>query len=69
MNCTALSAVELSASLHTIGRDAFNGCTGLAKMGFPEGLLEVQTAEFYNCTNLAQAELSDSVTTLWESAF
>lgn len=53
----------------TIGDNAFNGCTGLTSVTFPESLTTIDKRAFYNCIVLKSIILPESLTTLGEYAF
>ncbi len=69
-NCAALTDINLSETAATsIGNYAFNGCTALASVTFPETLLSIGGRAFLNCTALTAVTIPASVTSVGEWAF
>ena len=50
--CTALKEVNLSEGLETIGNETFRGCTSLRSIHIPKTVKKIESAAFWNCTNL-----------------
>lgn len=55
---SVLSNVVLSASLETVGPEAFSGCTNLTRAAFPAGLQSVKDKAFFHCPIEGEAVLS-----------
>ena len=74
-NCTALTAIEIPASVETIGVSAFSSCSSLATVTFEKGSRlktingDADSGAFANCTALTAIEIPASVETIGESAF
>ena len=56
-------------SLTTIGREAFDGCTGLTRITVPEGVTVIEGFAFYGCTALDTIELPTTLTEILSQAF
>ncbi len=78
-NCTALTSIEIPASVETIEAAAFKGCSKLATVAFEKGS-QLKTigggydggsfyGAFSNCTALTSIEIPASVETIEEAAF
>ena len=80
-NCTALTSIEIPASVETIGAAAFKGCSSLATVTFEKGS-QLKTigggylntsygfyGAFSNCTALKTIEIPASVETIKAAAF
>jgi hypothetical protein len=70
-NCSALAgALNLPASLSSIGCDAFDSCFGLTSVTFPDGLTTIDTEAFHNCYGLTgELILPASFTSIGIAAF
>lgn len=68
MSCTNLVKIELSDRINYIGERAFSGCTGLVSITIPEGVTTLQYT-FYNCINLKEVILPNTLTTLKEYSY
>ena len=74
--CTALTSIEIPASVETIGASAFKGCSSLATVTFENGS-QLKTigggssyyGAFSDCTALTSIEIPASVETIEASAF
>ena len=74
--CTALTSIEIPASVETIGASAFKGCSSLATVTFENGS-QLKTigggssyyGAFSDCTALTSIEIPASVETIKASAF
>ncbi|MBQ8333717.1 MAG: leucine-rich repeat domain-containing protein, partial [Clostridia bacterium] len=53
----------------SIGSNAFQDCTGITSITFPESLTTIGSYAFENCTGLIGFEIPDSVTSLAHHAF
>ena len=73
--CTALTAIEIPASVETIEESAFQGCSNLTTVNFEKGSqlktigIGYNSNVFANCTALTAIEIPASVETIGESAF
>ena len=73
--CTALTAIEIPASVETIEASAFYGCSSLTTVTFEKGS-QLKTiggghysGAFYGCTALTSIEIPASVETIEATAF
>ena len=68
--CTALREVRLSSSssLRVISDEAFDGCSSLQKVNFPDTLKEIRSDAFSG-TALTEFTAPDSLTDIWGYAF
>ena len=66
-----IKSVSIADSVETIGYSAFQGCTALERIGFPENekFVEIQSSTFYGCARLSEVEIPDSVTEIEVCAF
>ena len=71
MDCTALTSIEIPASVETIGNYAFKNCTSLKTVTFEKGskLKMIQYNTFRDCTSLTTIEIPASVETIERGAF
>ena len=60
---------EISYSVTRIGFAAFNSCSNLTSIEFPNSITYIGLAAFQNCTSLASVEIPNSVTEIDNSAF
>lgn len=76
-NCVNLTTVELPStitSIHGSGTEslsygAFQGCTSLTKINFPEGLKQIQYCAFKGCTKLANIIFPSTLEEIQFAAF
>ena len=69
-DCSALTSIEIPASVETIGAAVFQGCETLTTVTFEKGS-QLKTIEgvFYDCTSLVSIEIPASVETIGATAF
>ena len=58
-NITALSAIEIPASVTTIGKNAF-AYTGLVEVRIPAGVVAISDSAFYGCTALKNVIVAEN---------
>lgn len=61
MNNTSLQKIELQsvkASLRTIGKNAFKGCTSVEEVTIPKGILTVSNSAFEGCSGLTDVTIA-----------
>ena len=70
-DCTALTSIEIPASVETIGNTAFSDCSSLATVTFEKGsrLKTIGNNAYYRCTSLTSIEIPASVETIEKKAF
>ena len=71
MNCTALTSIEIPASVEAIEWGAFADCTSLQTVTFEKGsqLKTIESSVFSGCTSLTSIEIPASVEMIENSAF
>lgn len=60
---------EENSNLLNIGNNAFDGCTGLESIVFPNTLISIGSEAFFCCIRLAEVIIPRSVTTVGNNAF
>ena len=70
-DCTALTSIEIPASVETIGNTAFSDCSSLATVTFEKGsrLKTIGNNAYYRCTSMTSIEIPASVETIEKKAF
>lgn len=61
MNTTSLQKIDLQsvkASLKTIGKNAFKGCTSVEEVTIPKGILTVSNSAFEGCSGLTDVTIA-----------
>ena len=71
VNCTALTSIEIPASVEAIEWGAFADCTSLQTVTFEKGsqLKTIESSVFSGCTSLTSIEIPASVEMIENSAF
>ncbi|MBO4211321.1 MAG: leucine-rich repeat domain-containing protein, partial [Oscillospiraceae bacterium] len=65
----SITSVSLPNGLSSIGRYAFNSCSGLTAISFPSTLKTIGDHAFQYCTGLKSLSIPDGVTKISYSAF
>ena len=68
-NCTALTEINLPASLRLIETSAFLNCSGIVKLEFSEGLEKICGRAFLGCGTFESVKLPSTLTSVDTSAF
>ena len=68
-NCTALTSIEFSNNITSIGWGAFYNCTSLTSVVIPDSVTSIGNYAFYNCTSLTSVVIPDGVTSIGSDAF
>ena len=68
---TGLTGADLSeaSQMTEIGSSAFQGCTSLAEVSFPDRLETIESSAFRSCTSLAEALFPDGLSQIGSYAF
>lgn len=64
-----LKTVSLPVTATSIGRNAFNSCTGLTDITIPNGYTTIGDGAFWGCTGLLNVNIPASVTTINDVIF
>lgn len=67
--CTAMTSVEIPASIESIGDWAFAGCTGLTEIVLPDAVVSIGEGAFHGCENLTSVKLSANLESIDDFAF
>ena len=59
----------MGSGVTRIGYSAFNGCTGLTDIVFPESLRIIDDYAFRNCSSLTELDINNNITYIGEGAF
>lgn len=65
----SMKSLTLPSTLRTIGRAAFNECTGLTKLILPSKLKTISASAFWYCSNLEAVYIPPSVTSIGSNSF
>lgn len=68
-DCTALTSIEIPASVETIGNTAFSDCQSLKRITFPDRMVRFGEWAFYENESLQSVCIPEGVTTIPSSAF
>lgn len=66
---TAIESVSVPATVRSIGRNAFNGCSKLKRVILADGLKTIQDDAFANCTSLESIKLPSTLEFIGRTAF
>lgn len=67
-NCVNLQSIDVSNAT-SIGEGAFSGCMSLSDVKLSASLECIEDSTFYNCTDLTEINIPESVTEISEGAF
>ncbi|MDO4995245.1 MAG: leucine-rich repeat domain-containing protein [Bacteroidales bacterium] len=68
-NNTKMTKLTIGNSVTSIGRYAFQGCSGLTSVNIPNSVTYIGSSAFEGCSGLTSVNIPNSVTTIGESAF
>jgi len=66
---TALPAIDIPASVTSLGNYCFSNCSSLQSVALHNGLQKIGKMAFYFCTNLTDITLPETLTTISDQAF
>lgn len=66
---TAITEAVVSSAVTVIGTSAFQGCSNLSSVTFPDNLTTIGQSSFYQCTHLESVTIPSAVTTIQSTAF
>ncbi|MBQ9801763.1 MAG: leucine-rich repeat domain-containing protein [Clostridia bacterium] len=69
MDCDALAAITIPASVRVVGSQAFGSCDALETVQFLSGTRYIRSSAFHNCTRLNDLTLPDTLWEIREEAF
>lgn len=67
--CSALTNIDIPASVTRIGATAFSGCAALTSITIPEGVITIGDSAFYQCGSLSSVNIPSSVNSIGSRAF
>jgi len=65
----SIKSVVLSDGITSLGRNSFNGCTGLTSVTIPNSVTTIDACAFLGCHGLTAVSIPNTVTTIESSAF
>ena len=68
-HCCGLTAINIPASVTSIGDRAFVLCSGLTAINIPASVTSIGDSAFWGCTGLTAINIPDSVTSIGGHAF
>lgn len=70
-HCVGITSLIIGQSVETIGRQCFEGCTGLTgNLIIPNSVIQIEDCAFYDCTSLnGKLVLSENLTDIKTSVF
>ena len=68
-DCSKLTTLNLGQDLQVVGNDAFNGCSNVTKLTFPNATTTIGARAFQNCSSVTEVTVGKSLKTIGASAF
>ena len=68
-DCSKLTTLNLGQDLQVVGNDAFNGCSNVTKLTFPDATTTIGARAFQNCSSVTEVSVGKSLKTIGASAF
>lgn len=69
MNHAEIVNLTLPSTLEYIGRDSFNGCSGIKEVNIPVGVIEIEDSAFERCSGIEKLSLPIGLESVGMSAF
>ena len=68
-DCSKLTTLNLGEDLQVVGNDAFNGCSNVTKLTFPDATTTIGARAFQNCSSVTEVTVGKELKTIGASAF
>ena len=68
-DCSKLTTLNLGQDLQVVGNDAFNGCSNVTKLTFPDVTTTIGARAFQNCSSVTEVTVGKELKTIGASAF
>lgn len=68
-DCSKLTTLNLGQDLQVVGNDAFNGCSNVTKLTFPDATTTIGARAFQNCSSVTEVTVGKELKTIGASAF
>lgn len=68
-DCSKLTTLNLGHELQVVGNDAFNGCSNVTKLTFPDATTTIGARAFQNCSSVTEVTVGKELKTIGASAF
>ena len=67
--CTAMTSVQIPATVETIGKWAFAGCIGLTEIKLPDAVTSIGEGAFHGCDQLTSIDMPAELLSIGDFAF
>ena len=68
-DCSKLTTLNLGHDLQVVGNDAFNGCSNVTKLTFPDATTTIGARAFQNCSSVTEVTVGKELKKIGASAF
>lgn len=68
-DCSKLTTLNLGQDLQVVSNDAFNGCSNVTKLTFPDATTTIGARAFQNCSSVTEVTVGKELKTIGASAF
>ena len=68
-DCSKLTTLNLGQDLQVVGNDAFNGCSNVTKLTFPDATTTIGARAFQNCSSVTEVTVGKELKKIGASAF